>query len=323
MAANRSRHDDRALTILQSEQHARRRTPRNRLHAKGMSVAVARRMRRNGSSAIRLVAVIICAVLSGRAAAHWIVSEWLSTPPAPRPRRVAAPPAARSRAKDSASLVARNIFCSGCRSGPPGPSGDGEAIVRSELPIELVSTMFCPSDPAWSVAMLRDRSIGASEPAFYRRGMRITSTDAIVASVLTRRVYVRRHGRLEYLELDGSTGPPAIAHQAGSREISCNGSSCEIERSLVERTLANPVVLAATARVSPGAGGLRLEAIQRGSLLAQLGLQPGDVVRSVNKMELSSPENMLDILIKLRHASQLSVAVERQGTRLTLDYTIR
>jgi type II secretion system protein C len=196
-------------------------------------------------------------------------------------------------------------------------------MVRSALPLELISTIFCPSDPAWSLAVLRDRSTGAAEPGLYRRGMRITSTDATVVRVLTRRIYLRRSGQLEYLDIDGSAGTQPAAPSAGARELACSSSGCAIDRSLVERTLANPAALAASARVSPSASGLRLDMIQRGSLLAQLGLQAGDVVRAVNRMELTSPENMLDILIKLRHASRISVAVDRQGTRVTLDYDIR
>lgn len=279
-------------------------------------------MRRHWFSLVRLLVVTICAALSGRAAAHWIVGNWLLVTAGSTARRVAAPivRVAAPRARDPAALVARNIFCSGCRVASPGGKG---TAVRSALEVELIATMFCPSDPAWSVALLRDRATGESQARFYRSGMRVGATGATVAKVLTRRVYLLRDGRLEYLELGDAAATPWVPPDASAREVACRGARCEIARALVERTLANPAVLAASVRAWPVAGGLHLESIQRGSLLAQLGLQPRDLVRAVNGMELSSPENMLDLLIKLRYAQQLSVAVDRQGARLTLDYTIR
>jgi general secretion pathway protein C len=69
--------------------------------------------------------------------------------------------------------------------------------------------------------------------------------------------------------------------------------------------------------------GFKLYAIRPGSLFALNGLENGDTVRSINGMDMSSPDRALEVYTKLRNASHLSVQVERRGSALGLDYTIR
>lgn len=68
--------------------------------------------------------------------------------------------------------------------------------------------------------------------------------------------------------------------------------------------------------------GFVVKRIQPGTLLAQMGLQPGDVIKRVNRMPLDSPEKALQIMQQLREARQLSVDLERGGTSLSFAYEI-
>ncbi|NJC88097.1 MAG: hypothetical protein FIB02_06120 [Desulfuromonas sp.] len=68
--------------------------------------------------------------------------------------------------------------------------------------------------------------------------------------------------------------------------------------------------------------GFVISRIQPGTLLAQMGLQPRDVIKRVNRMPLDSPEKALQIMQQLREARQITIDLERGGTPLTFSYAI-
>src|SRR5258706_2995517 len=209
-------------------------------------------------------------------------------------------------------MVGRTIFCSGCgRDGPapprPRPPGSARA---SALPVELLATFYCRADGAWSMAVIRAAS---HEARLYGRGMRVAATDAVVMKVLPKRVYLRRGAAVEVLDLERALGPDVpdpsraaaragAAAEPASGGIRCSGAQCTIDRAFVERTLANPLALSATARVSPTGAGLRFDALRPDSPLAQLGFRAGDVLKAVHGNELSNVQTMIGLLIKLQHA---------------------
>ncbi len=101
-----------------------------------------------------------------------------------------------------------------------------------------------------------------------------------------------------------------------------------IERSLVDKLLSNQAELMRAARIIPHQRGgrvvgVKLYGIRRGSLLSRLGLQNGDLLRTINGFDMSSPDKALEAYTKLRSASHLTVAIERRGQSMTLDYDIR
>ncbi|HZS39733.1 MAG TPA: type II secretion system protein GspC [Polyangia bacterium] len=297
---------------------------------------------------INLVVIGICATFAGRAAAHFLEGAYLTgSDDATRfsaPRRSLPPPAARVHGKDNDAIIKRDVFCSGCTPievKPPQP-GDGpqSADVKTTLPLELVSTMVCPSDELWSMAVIRDLSTKEKDPGMYNRGSKIGTTEALVHKVLTKRVYIKNAGRLEYLELDGAAPPPAAAAPPPvmasndpadidpGKAVSCSGNSCNIERQFVEKMLSNTAALATAARFVPSIkdgkpNGFKLYAIRPNSIFGRIGLQNGDTIKAINGMDMSSPDKALEIYTKLRSASHLSVAVERRGENTTLDYSIR
>ncbi|MBL0217139.1 MAG: hypothetical protein IPQ07_25100 [Myxococcales bacterium] len=101
----------------------------------------------------------------------------------------------------------------------------------------------------------------------------------------------------------------------------------KLDRALIDRLLANPMVFAKGARVVPSVkngkpSGFRLYAIRPGSLFAALGLTNGDTLLSVNGFELTSADRALEVYTKIRDASALEIEIERRGKRLTLRYAI-
>src|SRR5438477_13189799 len=110
---------------------------------------------------VNLLVIGICAMFAGRAAAHFLEGAYLAgSDDATRftaPRRSLPPPAAKVHGKENDVIIKRDVFCSRCTPveiKPPQP-GDGpqSADVKSTLPLELVSTMVCPSDDLWPMAV--------------------------------------------------------------------------------------------------------------------------------------------------------------------------
>ena len=100
-----------------------------------------------------------------------------------------------------------------------------------------------------------------------------------------------------------------------------------VQRTFVDKILQNQAAIMSSARVVPHEEngqvvGVKLYGIRRNSLLGKLGLQNGDLLRTINGFEMSSPDTALEAYARLRSASNLSVAVVRRGQALNIQYDI-
>jgi general secretion pathway protein C len=197
------------------------------------------------------------------------------------------------------AIVARNLFCSTCRSHGPARSG---------LTLQLISTMVVPSDERWSVALILDTA--TRNTALYARGAPLPGGARIVR-IVEKRVYLARGGRIEQLLLDGDAAKPSVA-----------APTFAIDRRQLDQLLADPVALAGLARAIPSPHGFKLYAIRPDSIAARLGLENGDTVRSIDGLEVNTLDQAMAAYVRLRRANRVTVAVERRGREVTLDYTI-
>jgi general secretion pathway protein C len=295
---------------------------------------------------VNLVVIAVCASFAGRAAGHFVESAYLAGDDIKSPvRHTTQVPTAKLHDKDGATIVSRNVFCSGCL--PPKPTTQTDAAPSNEwtkttLQLELVSTMVCPSDEDYSMAILRDMSTKEKDPEMYHKGSNIGATGASVFRVTSKRVYILNAGKPEYVELDGNApvavaaaapaaaAPPALNPELGDidKGVNCTGNACTVDRALVEKLLSNTTMLATAARFVPSIkdgkpNGFKLYAIRPQSIFGRIGLQNGDTIKAINGSEMTTPDAALGLYTKLRSASHLSVQVERRGETVTLDYSIR
>ena len=113
---------------------------------------------------------------------------------------------------------------------------------------------------------------------------------------------------------------------AGIKKI--DDSNYEIDKSLIDKILANPMGVAKGARVVPAVkngqpDGFKLYAIRPSSVYSKLGLANGDTLQSINGFELNSADAALNAYTKLREATSLELNVTRRGKPMTLKYQIR
>jgi general secretion pathway protein C len=292
--------------------------------------------------------VALCMVFLARATATAIEKKLVGTGPAPKaaPRAAVTPAAAPAYGKQVEEILKRNIFCSACPPilGKPEDTSNGPApappLQRTSLNLKLLAIMFAPppADPHWSVAIIRDNDSKSAGP--YSIGSKLR--DATVDDVTEDQVYLDfGGGRREYLDLldrpQPAPGAPASPAAAPSDPFAAElekgikplgEHKYEVQRATVDSLLGNMGALAKGARIVPETrdgrpAGFRLFSIKPDGPFAKIGLQNGDVVSAINGLEMNSPDQALLAYTKLKTANHLSVAIERNGQKITKDYNIR
>lgn len=302
--------------------------------------------------ALDLAVVALCSTFLGSAASNAIESKVVAmippAPPAPVKARKAEPVAATSKAPEA--ILKRNIFCSTCPPILDNPNPDAGSGPEPEtppektaLPIAILAIMYAPPPKGslvqskWSLAILRDTEVKFSGP--YGVGDAIHG--AKVIAIEETRIYFDNAGKTEFLDLIDKPAPPKPAPTpsaaGGSDPLSIemdrgikklNDNKYEIQRSTLESVLGNMSLLSRSARIVPEmrdgkAAGFRLYAVKSDGPFAKIGMQNGDIISSINGMEITSPEKALEVYSKLKSASHLSLGMERNGSKVTKDYSIR
>jgi general secretion pathway protein C len=267
--------------------------------------------------------------------------------PAPGRARAAAP------SKSGAALAERNMFCSACQ--PAAPAGAAPIVAddgtppATSLPLRLIATLVAaPASGRSAATVLHDPS--GSQGA-YGLGDRLPGAGAIVR-IGGRSVDFENPAasRVERLALDEKVAAPAAPDRAGSADEQArpdgqkpdrragdpelqakldtgvralDETTFEVDRKLVEDVLARPQAAARGARIVPRADGLRVFGVRPDSAHARLGLRSGDIIHSVNGIDLSSPDKMLEAITQLRNESSIALSITRRSEPVTLNYRVR
>ncbi|MBN1773358.1 MAG: hypothetical protein JXB32_19000 [Deltaproteobacteria bacterium] len=101
-----------------------------------------------------------------------------------------------------------------------------------------------------------------------------------------------------------------------------------VQRSLINTILDNQDIAMRQARVMPHeengeVAGFKVYGIRRESLFGKLGLENGDLVRSINGIPMTGADKALQAYGRLRMADQIAVTVTRRGQDMTLNFAIR
>jgi general secretion pathway protein C len=298
--------------------------------------------------AIDLVVIGLCSVFLARAAASAVESA-LVVPPARMASRSPSSQPAAVYVKEIEPILKRNMFCSGCPPIIAVPVSDSESTKvdltpqKTTLPLALMAIMYQPPPLGikWSAAVVRDtedKTMGAF-------GVGGKVHNATITEIGETRIYLDNSGKTEYLDLleaaaaaptaAAPTPTPAAAPQGDAlsaemdRGIKKTGENTyDIQRATLESVLGNMSLLSRSARIVPEikdgkAAGFRLYSVRPDGPFAKIGMQNGDVIASINGLEITSPEKALEVYAKLKSASHLSLGLERNGSKVTKDYSIR
>lgn len=297
---------------------------------------------------VGVLAVVLCAVFAARATGAIIEATALvdpkqapKIPPAPRAPEAQAKPV---RSKDGTAFAARNVFCSECTPPVVAASADPKAIVQTSLPLVLLATNIGATQQASYATIINTES---QRQGAFTIEERVPGASGAIKEIHHTYVDFENNGRIERLSLQGANAPAPpsppttvaaadtgdenkddlqAAIDSGIRKI--DDTTYEMDKSLVDKALLNPMALAKGARVVPAMKngkpeGFKLYAIRPNSAFAKLGLSNGDTLTSVNGFELTTADKALEVYTKLREARSLELEVTRRGKPVTLKYTIR
>jgi general secretion pathway protein C len=304
----------------------------------------------------------LCAFFLAQGSANLVALKLLpySPPAADRSQNQAKVELKGERLPDAMAILHRNIFDPQTGSLPkpedPPPelskdpvAEDAEAIDDGRMPppcegsLRLVASMYSEREDEWSFASL---SLGSGSPLLYRMGSAVEQKT--VHAVFPEAVYLKAgNGSLCSLTMFKSPNapakppappaPPAIAEAAAPGSASDaeldqgikqqSETKYSVRRSLIDKLLQNQGELMRSARVVPHEEngrvvGVKLYGIRKSSLFGKLGLQNGDMLRTINGFDMGSPDSALEAYAKLRSASNLSVSLQRRGNAVTMDYNI-
>lgn len=197
------------------------------------------------------------------------------------------------------------------------PDADVSNLPKTQANLVLAGTIAL-SDPEAGFAIVGENAANAK---FYKAGAMING-GVKLHSVYTDRVILDRSGSLETLSLPHgpSTGMPYI----NKPEVN---PGQQLSNDIRRIAATNPGALSQMLRVQPvfsnGAQkGFRVYPGRDRAQFMRLGLQPGDLITSINGMLLNDAGATNDILGLLSSSSSVVVGVERNGVPMQLNLDV-
>jgi general secretion pathway protein C len=259
-----------------------------------------------------VAAALLFAILIGRAAADLV---WVLMP-TPQAARWQPPPAAPSAARasegpDLNALANAGLF--GRYQAPAATSGSLLSAPDTPLNLTLIG-LLADDREQYSRALISQNN----DEQAYAVGDDV-ARGVTLQAIFPDRVILSRNGRLETLRLDrdkpgegGDAAPPPVA-QADDRP----GGQPPLAQ-IRDEVLKDPAKASEYVRVQPANVGGQLKGYRvypgkDRSAFTAAGLRPGDLVTSVNGVQLDDPAKALQMLGDLSQAGQVNLVVERGG----------
>lgn len=193
----------------------------------------------------------------------------------------------------------------------------GQAYRKTSLNVDLVGTIVI-NDPSRSVAAIELKDQQKIEPFMIGDSLLEKAT---IVSIARKKVIIRdvSSGELEYIGMkddDDDGSKQDLVPASGVKQLA--GNRVLISRDELNRSLANIGELLTQARAVPNMedgviNGFKLFGIQPGSLYQKLGAQNGDVIKSVNGIDIKDPATAMNMFQQLQTMNRLDFVIERGG----------
>ncbi|MBI2389001.1 MAG: general secretion pathway protein GspC [Deltaproteobacteria bacterium] len=210
---------------------------------------------------------------------------------------------------------------------------------------KLEITIVDPVKPAKSFALLSTGE-GMSNKPLVREGSSVGGRE--VAVIVREKVYFKEGSSYCYVGMfqppQPAAPPPTPAApvtvdpggmmpgkvpadiEKGIQKV--DDKTFNVDRNVVDKIIENQAELMRSARIIPEQQdgkvvGIRLLNIRPETLLGKLGLQTGDMLKSINGFDMTSPEKALEAYAKLRTAPSIQVGIVRNGKPTNIDFNIK
>ncbi len=238
---------------------------------------------------------------------------------------------------------------------PGGPIVDptGEPAVCQGA-LRLVASFLVPRVPPLSFVAIE----AGGKTLLYRAGMQVEGHD--IVGIREHRVFMRPSGQplcqitmfkppdvaapppeqntpavYKNADTDDSWTPSNNVVQGGLTETELaqgitqvSDTQYTVARAMLDKALSNQGELMRAARIIPYEEngrviGMKVSGVRRKSLLGRLGVQNGDVLRTINGFDLSSPDSALEAYTKLRSTDQFTISMVRGGQPRNTNYSVK
>jgi general secretion pathway protein C len=258
-----------------------------------------------------VLAAAVLAILIGRVVADLV---WVLVP-VPDAARWRPPPAVAAAARPADATDTGAIAAAGLFGRYQAPAG-GALLSAPDTPLNLALLGVLADDrEQYSRALIAQ---GADERSFAIGDD--VSAGVTLQAIFPDRVILSRNGRLETLRLErdkpgagGEFAPPPLA-QADERVPGAPPPLAQVrDEVLKDPARASDYVRIQPATVSGQLRGYRVYPGRDRAAFTAAGLRPGDLVTSVNGVQLDDPARALQMLGDLASAGQVNLVVERGG----------
>ena len=155
-----------------------------------------------------------------------------------------------------------------------------------------------------------------------------------VKEIYADHVVLERGGKLETLKLQKISGISNLGPSSGGRGSKSSGymygskTPAAALKQIRSNILKNPTsfgeyALPVLVKENGRQIGYRLQPQKQGSLLADVGIQPNDVITQINGIKLDKPQNGISALRKLSTAKNLSIMVKRNGAEMPINISLQ
>lgn len=247
----------------------------------------------------------------------------------------------RDSRADSEVVLERNLFNSRVSAAAPARQEQdikSDDLPDSTLPLQLLGTVV-NSQGGRSFAIIQDK--GTREQDIYFPEDPVVE-GVTLASVGRNKVVLLRNGREEILEKTdervnaprtrgarprtAAKAPASKKDDITVRKIGDN--NYVMDRREVEGVLQDFNKLLTQIRVVPHFSngkpdGFKVFNIRPNSLFMKLGMVNGDIIKRVNGLDITGPEQALQMFQQLRDESRITLDLERFRKNLTLQYEVR
>lgn len=215
---------------------------------------------------------------------------------------------------DHSNIAVKNIFGAATK---PAPT-PAAAPPISSLELSLIGTFIQTGQQPF--AIIEDSKKQLQE--VFNIGDSVFDAAKLV-KILQDRVEIERDGKIEILRLDDF---PDVA--SGSSATATDGDQFVIAEQEVETALNNLPLLMTQARAVPyfrdgKAVGLRMFAIRPGSIYEKIGLQNGDILKTINGNDMGDMTQALKLFETLKSERSISLTLERAQETKTFNYQIK
>jgi general secretion pathway protein C len=240
-----------------------------------------------------------------------------------------------------AAILERNVFSPGDkglkllplaekRKNQKGPGASKEGVRAGPGGYRLMGTVAGPKNQSWAILQ---NNVSRKQEIHRARE---TMNGGKIVQISRNQIVIERDGKTEILAI--SEQPEAISHRPARRATAPHSRGEVVNKLSANRFLVNREDVTAAvgninqfmtqARLKPHFDkgrpvGYSVTEIKPGSLIEKLGLKNSDIIKKVNGMVVTRPEEVMQAYTQLQRDSNIELEIERGGRLEILHYEVR